>query len=245
MGHQGRDIVMSEIDHTRLLIAACDSCGGIGDKSLDKIKVPAELVGRLTTRVAMMEIVAVGAIPKLITIAISAEPEPTGAGILLGVEAELIAAGFSDLPRSISTEKNIPTSQTGLGIGITGICNKRDFRIGRSKTNDNVYCLGQPKVGNELISANDPEIVQISNIAQLSEHAAVHDILPIGSRGILAEANQLADQANCCFVQNNHTIDLNKSAGPSTCIIFTCLEVLHESFPEALALTKIGCLVLR
>lgn len=59
-------------------MVSCDSCGGIGEKELDILKVPHRLVGQLTARVALMEIICTGADPKIMTVAISAESEPTG-----------------------------------------------------------------------------------------------------------------------------------------------------------------------
>lgn len=243
MGFKGRDIEVCEIDQTKYLVATCDSCGGIGEKEFDKIKVPAELVGRLTTRVAFMELIAVGATPKMMTISITSEPEPTAVNILAGIFAELKVAGFSKLPRVISTEKNISTCQTGLGIGITGICLKDELRVHRSKPGDNVFCLGIPKFGDQVTSADNYEIVQIKDLKKWTRHQEVHDILPIGSRGILEESNQLANQVNCQFIQYNYSIDVKKSAGPSTCIIFTCPDNFVPEYPDILSLTKIGCFI--
>jgi len=243
MGYRGRDIEVSNIDEHTLLVAACDSCGGIGEKDFDVIKVPAELVGRLTTRVVLMELMAIAAIPKILSVAISTEPEPTGTKILAGIKDELDAADFSNLPCAISTEKNIPTRQTGLGISIVGTCSKKNLRIAQSKSGNHVYCLGLPKFGKELTRMDDPEIAQIRHLKILNQQPNIHDILPIGSRGILKEVNQLAEQVNCHFVQNNHPLDITKSAGPSTCILFTSPDTFPDLFQESLPVAKIGHLI--
>ena len=241
MGYLGRDIAVSEIDAKSLLVATCDSCGGIGEKQLDSVSVPAELVGRLTARVAMLELVAVGATPRLLTVAICSEPEPTGTKILAGIETELRTAGFDGLPRIVSTEKNITVRQTGLGIGVAGICPLSDLKVNRSQRGDIVYCLGLPKVGGgEIERADDPQIVQIEPLMRLVRCASIHDVLPIGSSGILQETNRLSKRVNCRFQQNGHSIDVQKSAGPSTCAVFTCGGKLPESLSTAIPVTEIG-----
>ena len=243
MGYKGRDVEVSDIDDQTFLVVACDSCGGIGEKDYDEIKVPAQLVGRLTMRVALMEMIAVAAIPKILTVTISNEPDPTGTKILSGINAELEAADFVNLPCSISTEKNIPTRQTGLGISIVGTCLKENLKIAQSNSGNYVYCLGIPKFGKELTSEDDPEIAQVKHLKTLNQKPNIHDILPIGSRGILEEVNQLAKQADCHFVQNDHPIDIKKSAGPSSCIIFTTSDIIPDLFMESLPVTKIGRLI--
>ena len=231
------------MDSDRLLVVTCDSCGGIGDKELDMIAVPAELVGRFTARVAIAELMAVGAIPHLLAVAICSEPEPTGTKILIGIDAELKAAGLDGLSRVVSTEKNVATRQTGLGISVTGISSPSNLKVNLSKQGDAVYCMGLPKVGQELDRADDPEIAQIEHLMKLLPCANVHDVLPIGSRGILEETNQLAERVDCQFLQTNHSIDVQKSAGPSTCVVFTGTDVLPGSFPASLPLVQIGRLI--
>ncbi|WP_022667495.1 alpha-ribazole kinase [Desulfospira joergensenii] len=222
MGYQGRDVEVIIMEDGLCLVTACDSCGAIGDKELDLLKVPPQLVGRLTSRVSLMEILCTGAIPRIMTVAISSEPDPTGRLILEGIRGELKAAGFADLSLAISTEKNFIPSQTGLGIGLTGTCRKHELRIGLSRPGDRVYCLGLPRVGEEVASAHETLIIGVDYIRGLMAQPGVHEILPVGSRGILAEASQLAGHAHTRFEPESDPVpDLTKSAGPSTCVIFT------------------------
>lgn len=246
MGYLGRDVEVVSINQTQYLVASCDSCGAIGMKDLDVIKIPWSITGRFTTRVALLEVLSTGAVPQLITAAISNEPHPAGDEILEGVKEELESAGLT-LPIAISTEKNMPTKQTGLGISVIGVVEKNKLRIATAQAGDDVYCLGFPKVGPEINNANDPEIVQVKTIQVLLGISSIHDIVPIGSRGIRCEAEQLAASVNSRLrIDINCTFDLNKSAGPSTCLIFSSslslLEVLDlafSSFPN-LPLTRIG-----
>jgi len=245
MGYLGRDIEVVSINQTQYLVASCDSCGAIGMKDLDELKIPWSVTGRLTTRVALLEVLSSGAVPQLMTVAISNEPHPTGDRILEGVKEELQAAGLSTLPMAISTEKNMFTQQTGLGISLIGVIEKKQLRIGTAQSGDDVYCLGLPKVGPELKNPEDSEIVQVKDLQILLNSMRIHDIVPVGSRGILLEAQQLATSVNCQLIVDSACIlDLDKSAGPSTCLIFTATTSLvlqlSSSGLARLPITKVG-----
>ncbi|MBM7557146.1 hypothetical protein [Halanaerobacter jeridensis] len=55
-----RDISIIDLSPGEFLVIACDSLGGIGSKKEDKINVNNRVVGRLTTQVALMEVLARG-----------------------------------------------------------------------------------------------------------------------------------------------------------------------------------------
>ena len=244
MGYLGRDVEVVAINPEQLLVASCDSCGAIGMKDLDELQISWSITGRLTTRVALLEVLATGAVPLMMTVAISNEPYPTGEGILEGVKEEFASAGLT-IPMAISTEKNMNTQQTGLGISMIGVVEKDRLRIGTSQSGDEVYCLGLPKVGPEISNPEDREIVQVNHIRVLLESQGIHDIIPVGSRGIRIEAQQLASNSNSgLIVDPNCRLDLDKSAGPSTCVLFTSsspvLFDLTTSGLERLPITKIG-----
>jgi hypothetical protein len=244
MGYKGRDVEVSLLDNDLCLVVACDSCGAIGDKKLDQLKVPASLVGRLTARVVLLEVMCTGALPKVMTVAISAEPNPTGQKILDGVHSELAGSNLADLPLAISTEKNFETRQTGLGIGVTGICKIRDLKIATSQLGDRVYCLGLPKVGQEVLDTEDREIIDAGKIERLLKQTDIHDILPVGSRGIRAEAMQMAQSTNAVFKAHQNPLpDLNKSAGPSTCVIFTSSREQDKTRFGKLPLSQVGIFI--
>ncbi|OLN29399.1 AIR synthase related protein [Desulfosporosinus metallidurans] len=244
MGYLGRDVEVVAINTEQLLVASCDSCGAIGMKDLDELQISWSITGRLTTRVALLEVLATGAVPLMMTVAISNEPYPTGEGILEGVKEEFAAAGLT-LPMAISTEKNMNTQQTGLGISVIGVAKKNRLRIGTSLSGDDVYCLGLPKVGPEVSNPEDPEIVQANHIRVLLDSLGVHDIIPVGSRGIRTEAQLLASNSNSrLIVDPTCLLDLDKSAGPSTCVIFTSSSPLSFDLTSSgfkrLPVTRIG-----
>lgn len=241
MGYQGRDVEVVSLNEAQYLVAACDSCGAIGMKELDIVKVPWSITGRLTVRVALLEVLSIGAIPQMITVAISNEPKPAGEEILKGVREELKAMELTLLPMAVSTEKNMFTQQTGLGITVVGLCEKEELRIGRSNPRDDIFCIGLPKVGPEVLSPDDPEIVQGNHILKLMGYHEVHDIIPVGSRGIRGETEALATIMGVKFIQESQCeLDMNKSAGPSTCIIFTASEDAQFTDFGKIQIRKIG-----
>ncbi len=243
MGYAGRDIEVVFMEKGWCLVVACDSCGAVGDKELDVVKVSPYLVGRLTSRVALLEVISSGAVPQVVSVSISAEPNPTGEGILKGVRDELAVCCEKQVPLVISTEKNFPTRQTGLGISVTGTCPGEDLRLGKSQPGDQLYCLGLPKVGNELNDPDDPDIVKGSFIRQLLGHPRVHDILPVGSQGIRKEAVGLASSVRCAIRFKKQALpDLDKSAGPATCALFTSSSPCESKEFGSLPFFPIGTL---
>lgn len=233
MGYIGRDVAVSFLKEGQCLVAACDSSGAIGSKALDVVKVPEQITGRFATRVALFEIIASGAEPKMLTIAISNENNPTGEGILEGVREELRALNLEQLPLVISTEKNMITQQTGLGISAIGVCEADALRLGATQIGDFIYGLGVPKVGPEVFDAEDPEIIQGEHILKLLGSQGVHDIVPVGSQGIRGEAELLAHSAQgIARFDLTRRIDMYKSAGPSTALIFTIGEKIKEEIFE-------------
>lgn len=220
-----RDVSFIKLKDETFLAISCDSSGAIGSKKNDIIKVPPYVVGRCATRVAMMELLAVGATPRALTAAICSEPEPTGEGMLSGVYDEL---EYIDrmLPITISTEKNIPTSQTGLGITAIGIVEKSQIRINKTQTGDKLYCIGIPKVGNE-VSLDDPEIADITTVKKLCKIPYLHDIIPVGSKGIKGEVDMLTSFLGLSITWiDDIKLDISKTAGPVTCVLATSPEIL-------------------
>ncbi|NLM03775.1 MAG: alpha-ribazole-5-phosphate synthase, partial [Clostridiales bacterium] len=108
------------------------------------------------------------------------------------------------------------------GITIIGEVDKNQAKIKKSQKGDYVVVLGIPKVGNEINIPVDNEICSIDDIKTLLNSKVVREIYPVGSKGILYEANYLAKSNNMTLkIYENLEVDIEKSGGPATILIFT------------------------
>lgn len=216
-----RDTTVIDLDRNKALVVACDSAGAIGPKEADVIPVPGYVLGRFTARVALLEVLAVGGWPVCVVNTLCVEPRPTGEEINRGVADEIRFLGIE--PGDIltgSAERNIPTTQSGVGITVIGLAEKSALRIGRLGEGDGIALLGRPKVGSE-VTLDDPHIVDLKTICILLDDPDVREIVPVGSRGIFDEASSLAGLygLQISWREVPPDIDLRKSAGPSTCLL--------------------------
>jgi len=233
---QVRDLTLIELIGDLSFVVAIDSDGGIGPKPHDVVQSSGYLCGRFATRVPLMEIVACGAVPVAAFDALAVEMEPLGREIIRGVREELASIGLrADFPLSGSTEDNVPTSQTGIGVMVLGIAEESRFRPGRARQHDTVYCVGVPKSGpRHAVVLGDPEIADVVAVLDAANVKGVHDILPVGSRGVTYEAHQLAASARMGFsVSIECPIDLGASAGPSTCFLVSAEEGIADMLRES------------
>lgn len=232
-----RDLSLISLDSERTMVIACDSCGGIGMKLWDVLKVPPYYVGKMTVRVGLLEVMCAGAEVVTVTDAVCNEMEPTGSEIIKGIQEELKAAGIRDVALTGSTEENFKTSSTGLGITVIGIASNNTLRVNRVKEEALIISIGLPKVGDEIDLDRDCEIVDYVSIQKLLAEDGVYEIVPVGSKGIAYEAEQLALNNNLvpCF-ESKLNVDVKKSEGPATCVIaainIDSLEKIQELVPN-------------
>lgn len=231
-----RDLSLLDLPGELVLISACDSIGAIGAKELDVVKVSGYFVGRAAVRVPLMEILATGAKPVALYNTLTVEREPSGEEIIQGIAHELELAGTEpDLIMNGSTEENVTTRQTGVGVVVQGLATKKDLLIGKAQKGDLVMAFGLPKVGVEVAEGgpDDPEVAKPALIKELLRWGQVHELLPIGSKGVLYECRELARTAKLNFKLNpKTTIDINKSAGPATCLLAAISAEALESLQK-------------
>jgi hypothetical protein len=213
-----RDLRLFKLDRKRILVVSCDSAGGIGPKPFDNVRVSGSVVGKFTARVALMEALSVGALPFCVTVSLSVEPQPTGAQILNGIRSELRHASLTIATTLHSSEKNFAVKQTGLGITILSIASPRSLRMKACERGDAVMAIGRPQVGEEVVSGErNRNISDTKDVRTLLKIPFVHEILPVGSQGILHEAQILAKESGLKLsVKSELSLDILKSAGPAT-----------------------------
>lgn len=218
-----RDLSLIDLGD-RYIVIAVDSFGGIGPKVNDVVKLSIKEWAIALLRVPLMEIIASGAYPFLMIDALGVEYEPTGRQVVEVLKDELSRLGYPDIHINGSTEDNIPVSSSAAGIVVLGTVDKDRFYPGTTLDGDGLFLVGVPKSGpnEEIDLKNDPEIPDVLDLISLRKVKGVHDILPVGSHGILHEASQMADTARLSILLTPDVdIDIKKSAGPSTCFLLS------------------------
>lgn len=210
-----RDIVTVDLPDKSVMATACDVCASIGNKPGDALAAPLEIVGALTARTPLLELLSMGIEPCSGSVTIAGEPEPTASKLLAGVRREL----GGDIQLALSTEKNMPTCMTALGVSLTGIGTLRP--VGGFQTGDEIWIVGVPSVGEDVLR-NAKLILTADVMRRLSASTHVREVLPVGSRGIEAELHDMLASAQSSVEWLAHTVDLRMSAGPSTVAIVVC-----------------------
>lgn len=218
-----RDVSLFEVGTDLVMVVGCDSVGGIGPKPLDKIKVSGHILGRFTARVALMEVLAVGATPVCLTNMLGVEPDPTGFEILEGIKSEVKLAKLDQSLSIIgSMEKTVVVEQTGIGVTVVGLVPKNELRIGLSKPDDLIMAIGRPSVKEEVLPAEKRgEIADLKDLLKLTSCDFVHDIIPVGSQGIRHEVDVISNDSGFCSKLELSRAEASKSAGPGTAIVIT------------------------
>lgn len=221
---QFRDLTLAEWSAGDILVIACDSLGAIGEKELDQVRASYRALGSYTARVPLMEVLAAGAEPLVVVNTLCMEMDPGGISVIAGINDELELAGLAgQVAVTGSTEENMLTRQSGVGVTVIGKAAKSELRLGRSQAGDLVVCLGVPLVGEEVLqSAKQANPALVKDLLRLPW---IRELLPVGSKGILYEAGELARWSGHNLVLcRDCSVDLSKSAGPATCLLAAMAE---------------------
>ncbi len=224
MTEKVRDVTLIPLVGDVKLVIACDSNASIGEKKNDYYKNAYEEVAVSAMKVPLMEVLATGAVPVVVVDNLCMEMEGAGKRIISIMRHQLEEAGLSNVQLTGSTEDNMPTTQSGFGVTAIGLLKMRDCRIGSTRSGDCVVCVGVPRSGikNERYSEYDRDTAKISTVRRLAALPYVHEILPVGSKGVRYEAGQLAETAGLSFTpEERPEIDMETSAGSSTAVLCT------------------------
>jgi selenophosphate synthetase-related protein len=180
----------------------------------------------MTARVALMELLAIGANPVALAGTLSVEPAPTGNQVIKGMLAEVRYARLRNVQILSSSEKNVKVSETGIGVTAIGLVSTSNLKIGRCTPGDEVVAVGEPHVGQEVLQGEaSRKIADTLDIVKVREKSFVHEIIPVGSRGILEEARTMAKDSNLSIrLLGSQRVDLKKSAGPATVLLCALRE---------------------
>lgn len=218
---QVRDLTLISIDENRYMGISCDSCGAIGNKEFDVVKAPPHIVAHQTAKVVLAELLSMGFEPIVLSDGLAVEMNDTGKELIEGFSKALSMLKTCKVHMTGSTEENMKTVQTSMGVTCIGICDKEKLKYKKTKNTDICILLGLPLVGNEVVN-NPDKILDISDYENLYLSDFIHEILPIGSKGISPELNELCLYNNLKFeYESNVSVDISKSAGPSCCCLLT------------------------
>lgn len=223
---QIRDITVISFDENRYLGIACDSCGGIGLKEHDVVKVAPQITAYHTGKVVLAELMSLGFKPMIMADGLAVEMNDTGKQLIDGFNEVLSKLKTTKVHLTGSTEENIKTVQTSMGVTCIGICDKDKLKYKKTNKNDICLIIGMPLVGNEVLD-NPDKVLDIDDFEKLYLCDFIKEILPVGSRGIGQELNDLCSYNELSIKLNEDiNIDLKKSGGPS-CSALVTIEEKH------------------
>ena len=228
-----RDLIIFRLSGKYITIS-CDSCGAVGFNPLDKVKVDGRRLGRYLARVALMETLSAGAHPVACALSLAINPDHQLDMLVEGVKCELKAADAESIPLILSSEKNFSVEQTGVGISVVGVAER--LKIRKAHRGDLVIAVGRPCTGIEVLQAEERcETATLRDLAKLLRMRSIHEVIPVGSQGILHEAKVLAEDSDLEFkLKKDVKVDVKRSAGPSTVILIAAETNIAEKLPKIL-----------
>lgn len=213
------------------LVITSDNSGAIGQKDLDVVQVPDDVTSYYSARVTLLEQLAAGALPHTI-IMLNFSSVEAWPRYIVGIERL-----FSELSLPLptiqgSTESNIPTLQSAIGLTMIG------RRVFKKTAYDFVdlqwYSYGIPLVGQQLLEHVDAS-ASIKTIIAALQDDIIEQIIPVGSKGIKYEIKQLLDVN---LEQGDLPFNIDASAGPSTVVILGLKKqsatLIEQQFPAYL-----------
>jgi hypothetical protein len=211
-----RDVSIIPSSSNEEIIVGTDNSGGIGTKEEDVVKVDDRITAYYSTRVAVMEVLAVKAKPFSVIIH-NFSGDQVWEAYKKGAETALKEAELEEMLITGSTESNFPLKQSALGITVLG---KRSV-VNNEKANECEYSyavIGTPLTGDQVLE-NMEVVAPLSLFTKLCRHSAILDLIPVGSKGILEELRVLTGDASLTEKNVECPLDILVSGGPSTCFI--------------------------
>ncbi|NWQ41574.1 ATP-binding protein [Bacillus sp. EB106-08-02-XG196] len=226
-----RDTITIPLNSQESLIIASDNSGGIGKKAEDLVQVSYETVAYYSFRVAAMECIAAGGEPVSVVLH-NFCGDDSWSELVNGVRKGLAELKLGDIPITGSTESNFPLKQSAVGLVVLGK-KPLDKMTEKIFSNDLKFAIiGKPLVGNEVIDLAH-EVVPLSTFREVSNLQDIM-ILPVGSKGILSEFNQMFPTKEFTKEMLDTNVDVLKSSGPATCFIIA-FEQYQEEYLKRLA----------
>ncbi|GGF29578.1 hypothetical protein GCM10010954_30860 [Halobacillus andaensis] len=204
--------------HDRELVIATDNAGAIGRKCDDQVQVPYSIVAEALFRVAIMDTLAVGAAPFAVNV-MNFAGDDVWPELEESITEQCRSLDF-ELPITGSTESNFSMNQSAVGLSVIGTVSSQDKKVGCSFEGCGVALIGEPLVGEEVIHSAE-KVAPLDLFVSLTQQDWVHEILPVGSKGIDGSLKEL--EKRNAWKPHEWTVpfDRNKSGGPSTSFLIT------------------------
>ncbi|AYM02474.1 hypothetical protein [Levilactobacillus yiduensis] len=231
---QYRDVTRLPLDATHELVIACDSSAGIGLKQDDQVTVAPTTMAAFTIRVPLLELLCLGAQPFAAVDTVGNEMLPTGQKVIQGIRSELALAGLADLPLNGSTEDNMTTLTTSVGVTLLGKL-RHDALLPATTEALEIFQLGQPYVGNEVV-AHLAEIFSYESVRQIRAFTGVQDMLPVGSKGMgyeIAQISRTQGHTRLQWLIDRNDPRITASAGPATVVVIAVRQTAAAAFAKA------------
>ncbi|WP_283679387.1 AIR synthase related protein [Lentilactobacillus sp. Marseille-Q4993] len=237
-----RDLTIVSLSPTDTLVIAADSSAGIGEKPDDQVSVDPAVTAAFSLRVPLLELLCYGATPICVVDTIGNEMNPTGEKMIAGIKSELERAGLASIPLTGSTEDNMTTMTTSVGVTVIGRVPNRPEAMTEALT---VYQIGTPLVGDE-VKDHLEDVPSYDLVRKLKSETEVRDMLPVGSKGIAYEVSQIAivndlneSEISTVLADNEYL----KSAGPATVILVAVgksgIASFEKKYPQAKRLIQL------
>lgn len=215
-----RDVILVDGD-TQTLVIACDSNAGMGEKPADSIKAPPQLVGFNAAKVPTMEVLAAGGEPFLVISNLCCDLASTGRFIVDGIAELMAETGIRPLMTG-SDETNNPTVQTGVGVTVIGTLKAGALKIGQARAGDEIIAIGMPFFDPRRAPFREraEDCAMPRHVIAAAALEYVREIVPVGSRGIAHEVDQLAATSSLRYsLLSQDRVDTNVSGGASDCFL--------------------------
>lgn len=238
-----RDVVYLRTSADEALVVACDSDGGLGPKPADTVAVAGHDLGRFAARVPLLEVIAAGAAPVLVVDTLAVELEPTGISIIEGVRTEAVSAGLTADAVTGSTEDNVPTVATGVGVTVLARARIGALRVGSAGPGDLLAVVGRPmSAPAHHFGPDTPGVLSCPALTAALSVPGVVEALPIGSSGLSAEIDQLARTVDLSTTAlPGWPFDPNQSGGPSTAAL-VAVSCDHDQRAVLESITRVTAL---
>lgn len=219
-----RDCTLIYTGKDKAIVITCDSIGAIGNKEMDVVKVTPELTAYETVKVALGEMLSLGAAPIAISDGLAVETEPTGLRMIDGIKKAISELPDYEIALTGSCEDNMPTVQTGAGITVIGLIREEQIKYRITKPGDKAVLFGKPLYGEDF--SNQLHLaLQLPDFAAIRKISDLQEMVPVGSKGIAYEVEKIAADNELDFEWGDGLpFDVRQSGGPASCCVATVPE---------------------